>query len=179
MNVPRSLEAMLAALREEGYDLGPGPLPSGEALVAALRALEEGRVMAGGVAGAEAALDRLKSGEGGGGGQGGEGQCGGEGGARLEGVSIAGADVSMAQLKKWLEFPRDWGPTEVGLSAGACHVIHPVVYRCAPRQPPHCVTPVVTTSSTPCCTGGPTSLCTGGCTPRHPQRCKPSCVCVT
>ena len=120
MNVPRSLEAMLAALREEGYDLGPGPLPSGEALVAALRALEEGRVMAGGVAAAEAALDHLKSGE-------------GAGGARLEGVSIAGADVSMAQLKKWLEFPRDWGPTEVGLSAGACHVIHPVVYRCAPR----------------------------------------------
>jgi len=30
--------------------LGAGPLPSGEALVSALRALEEGRVMAGGVA---------------------------------------------------------------------------------------------------------------------------------
>ena len=48
LNVPRSLERTLETLRDEGYDLGPGPLPSGEALVDALRALEDGAVIAGG-----------------------------------------------------------------------------------------------------------------------------------
>jgi len=72
---------------------------------------------------------------------------GAEGGAGLEGVSIAGADVSMAQLKKWLEFPRHWGPTEVGRNPAACHVIHRIVYQRSPFHPPHIV-PVLTTSPT-------------------------------
>jgi magnesium chelatase subunit H len=142
LNVPRSLEAMLQTLKIEGYDLGPGPLPSGEALVDALRALEEGQVIAGGVAAAETALERLKAkpataaaaaaaaaeeeevvetevGESVEGGESaresaGESAAGEAAGSGLEGVSIAGADVSPAQLKRWLEFPRDWGPTEWG-----------------------------------------------------------------
>ena len=39
LNVPKSLERTLQTLRDEGYDLGDGPLPSGEALVNALRFL--------------------------------------------------------------------------------------------------------------------------------------------
>ena len=57
LNVPRSLEALLCALRREGYDLGgvgeageesaAGGL-DGEALVAALRAQEDQRAISGG-----------------------------------------------------------------------------------------------------------------------------------
>ena len=57
LNVPKSLERTLQTLRDEGYDLGDGPLPSGEALVNALRVLEDGPVIAGGQTSTNAALD--------------------------------------------------------------------------------------------------------------------------
>ena len=121
LNVPRSLERLLETLRDEGYDLGPGPLPSGEALVEALRTLEEGPVIAGGIEAAEAALERLKT-------QKMEAKANekanadeedGEGAlannaSGLDGVAIAGADVAPTQLKRWLQFPKEWGPTEWG-----------------------------------------------------------------
>ena len=100
LNVPKSLERTLQTLRDEGYDLGDGPLPSGEALVNALRVLEDGSVIAGGHTSANAALDKLKAEL--------------EDEDALHGVSIAGEDVSPARLKQWLRFPDDWGPTEWG-----------------------------------------------------------------
>ena len=100
LNVPKSLESTLRTLRDEGYDLGDGPLPSGEALVDALRVLEDGPVIAGGQTSAHAALDKLKADL--------------EDQDALNGVSIAGEDVSPARLKKWLRFPDEWGPTEWG-----------------------------------------------------------------
>ena len=104
LNVPRSLERTLETLRDEGYDLGPGPIPSGEALVDALRALEDGAVVAGGVERASRALENLK-----------QKKIDEEGDPdALAGVEIAGEDVSPARLKRWLEFPKEWGPTEWG-----------------------------------------------------------------
>ena len=32
----------------------------------------------------------------------------------LPGVQVAGANVTPSQLKKWLAFPKEWGPTEWG-----------------------------------------------------------------
>ena len=49
LNVPKSLESLLERLRDEGYDLGlesDEPVPDGEALIEALRALDDGRVVA-------------------------------------------------------------------------------------------------------------------------------------
>ena len=120
LNVPKSLERTLKALRDEGYDLGDAPIPSGEALVDALRALEDGAVIAGGQGKAAEALEKVRQ----------------EWAAKvneetmddltekgvaatafvdpLAGVTIEGEDVSPHVLKKWLEFPAEWGPTEWG-----------------------------------------------------------------
>jgi magnesium chelatase subunit H len=64
LNVPKSLEKLLESLRAEGYDLGlapDAPLPSGEALVEALRALDDGRVIAGGLETAKSAIEKLRA----------------------------------------------------------------------------------------------------------------------
>ena len=89
LNVPASLEATLARLASEGYDLGSGALPSGETIVAALTALEAAPVAARGLAGAAAALAG-------------------------RGVDVAGQDVSAATLRSWLTLPDTWGPGEWG-----------------------------------------------------------------
>lgn len=122
LNVPKSLEAVLGALRGAGYDLGPQLTPGlhtargaavwhaggapdhalpdhaaaavdGEALVTALKGLEDGRVVAGGARGVEQA---------------------GAGPAAAFGAAAVGAEVTPAQLKQMLAFPKDWGPTEWG-----------------------------------------------------------------
>ena len=97
LNVPNSLENMLASLRAEGYNLGDSSdLPSGESIIKALRLLEENSTIMAGVDGAVSAVEAMtKSGE-------------------LPGVRVAGANVTPSQLKKWLAFPKEWGPTEWG-----------------------------------------------------------------
>ena len=117
LNVPKSLEQLLERLRDEGYDLGLAPdepVPSGEALVEALRALDDGRVVAGGVEAARAALETLRA----------EKLAASSGptdessdlSARdpLRGVAVAGENVSAKRLKEWISFPENWGPTEFG-----------------------------------------------------------------
>ena len=129
LNVPKSLEQLLERLRDEGYDLGLAPdepVPSGEALVEALRALDDGRVVAGGVQAARAALETLRA------------EKTREPAASTEhetssgptvdvdlsrardsldplrGVAVAGENVSAKRLKEWISFPESWGPTEFG-----------------------------------------------------------------
>ena len=119
LNVPKSLERLLESLRDEGYDLGlePNePVPSGEALIEALRALDDGRVVAGGVDAAAAALETLRA----------EklalsarhsSETSEETVAArdpLRGVAVAGENVSPKRLKEWISFPESWGPTEFG-----------------------------------------------------------------
>ena len=107
LNVPRSLEAVLRALREQGYDLGPGSDAEidGEAIVAALRAQEDARAVAQGAEG----VRRL-----------------GAGAAEAFGARAEAADVSMAALKAALTFSEEGGPNEWGPipflpdSDGAC-----------------------------------------------------------
>mmetsp|Transcript_1572 Transcript_1572/g.5385 ORF Transcript_1572/g.5385 Transcript_1572/m.5385 type:complete len:1547 (-) Transcript_1572:1607-6247(-) len=100
LNVPRSIDALVARLVEEGYTLGaPGqPLPTGEAIIEALRALEDEMVASRGTAGTASALQ--------------------DAGHRLEGalagVGPAGSVVDAPKLKRWMQFPREWGPTEWG-----------------------------------------------------------------
>jgi magnesium chelatase subunit H len=96
LNVPKSLEALLHALGSEGYDLGPAFDPaslSGEALVTALKAQEDQRVISRGIKGVQAE---------------------GAGEAAAAGFAPGGAEVTPAQLKQWLSFPEDWGPSEWG-----------------------------------------------------------------
>ena len=118
LNVPKSLEAVLRALRDAGYDLGPKLSPElaaasgsgsgsssggggdegavdidGEAIVAALKAFEEGRVVAGGARAVEAR---------------------GAGAAAAFGAEARGVEVTPQRLKEMLSFPKDWGPTEWG-----------------------------------------------------------------
>ena len=97
LNVPNSLENMLQSLKAEGYYLGDADeLPTGESIVKALRTLEENATIMAGYDGAvNAVSDMAKDGE-------------------LPGVTVAGANVTPAQLKKWLAFPKEWGPTEWG-----------------------------------------------------------------
>lgn len=119
LNVPKSLEAVLEALRGQGYNLGPvlsqpdhasevtrsspqittsdegaaAVRLDGEAIVTALKGLEEGRVISGG---SQAVARR------------------GAGAAEAFGAEAVGAEVTAAQLKGMLTFPKDWGPTEWG-----------------------------------------------------------------
>jgi magnesium chelatase subunit H len=96
LNVPKSLEALLHALRADGYDLGPAFDPvalSGEALVTALKAQEDQRVISRGMKGVQAV---------------------GAGDAAAAGFEPSGAEVAPAQLKQWLSFPEEWGPSEWG-----------------------------------------------------------------
>jgi magnesium chelatase subunit H len=120
LNVPKSLEVALSALAAEGYDLGPVLTPGaaasarsgssgsgshsvaqqqpaaaidGEAVVRALKAFEEGRVIAGGAKAVERA---------------------GAGDAAAFGAEPVGAEVTPARLKELLSFPASWGPTEWG-----------------------------------------------------------------
>lgn len=125
LNVPRSLDALMASLKAAGYDLGgwdpaalaaattaaptgaaatdsaagataapqPAPPCAGEALVAALKSFEEQRAVSRGAAGVNAL---------------------GAGAAGAAGFVPAAAEVSPSQLKAWLTFPAEWGPTEWG-----------------------------------------------------------------
>jgi hypothetical protein len=104
LNVPKSLEAALGALRQAGYDLGPSEAGArgseaapidGEAIVAALKGFEEGRVISGGAAAVEKK---------------------GAGAAAAFGARAVGAEVTAGRLKELLSFPSDWGPTEWGAS---------------------------------------------------------------
>ena len=101
LDVPKSLEAFLGRLRDEGYDLGPDfppvgkPLPEGlgERIVSALRAQIEPRAeMAGprGIASTQLPEDAA------------------------DGLLTVCAGVSSVQLKRDLSFPAAWGPTEWG-----------------------------------------------------------------
>ena len=97
LNVPSSLDNMLHSLREEGYYLGDDDeLPSGESIVKALRLLEENATVMAGYDGAVSTINAMAA----------EGE--------LPGVQVAGANVTPSQLKKWLAFPKEWGPTEWG-----------------------------------------------------------------
>ena len=95
LNVPRSLEALLHAMREEGYDLGNlSSEVNGEDLIGALRdQLSSEPVVARGAKGAMEA---------------------GPGPAGMHGAEVEAADISPADLKSMLRFPSEWGPTEWG-----------------------------------------------------------------
>jgi len=125
LNVPKSIDETLATLRKEGYDLGVKegePLPTGEAIVSALRNLEEvSAIMLGAEKGGEQALlktkrdiEKLKREE--------EKEGGSEdSSSKRNALSLpentlqpAGMDVSPSTLRKWLSFPAEWGPNEWG-----------------------------------------------------------------
>ncbi|WIA16841.1 hypothetical protein OEZ85_013777 [Tetradesmus obliquus] len=99
LNVPQSLENLLASLQEAGYDLGPLPegrdalAGLGEALLKTLKGQEEPRTVSKGAAGIKAL---------------------GGGPAAAWGVSAAAAEISPSQLRSMLTFPSTWGPTEWG-----------------------------------------------------------------
>ncbi|GAX76816.1 hypothetical protein CEUSTIGMA_g4262.t1 [Chlamydomonas eustigma] len=118
LNVPRSLEKLLSAMRAEGYDLGGGSEAAasstervaaaaasdhvsgghvsldGEALVTGLRLQEDQRAVSEGVAG----LLRKGVGE----------------GLSHSGFTASAAEVTAPQLKSLLTYPESWGPTEWG-----------------------------------------------------------------
>ncbi len=97
LNVPRSLVAMLRELEREGYDVGGVDLDAvdGDAILRMVRALDNPRAIAGG----RAAMEGLLA----------------EEAARLgAGVRVRAAEVSPRELRDWLTFPNEWGPTEWG-----------------------------------------------------------------
>lgn len=95
LNVPSSLDAMLVSLKDQGYDLGDAAeLPTGESIVKALRLLEENSTIMAGYDGAVQAIESMSD--------------------ELPGVTVAGSNVTPQQLKKWLAFPKSWGPSEWG-----------------------------------------------------------------
>ncbi|KAL6750256.1 CobN/Magnesium chelatase-domain-containing protein, partial [Haematococcus lacustris] len=95
LNVPKSLQALLAALKSEGYDLGHLDLAAfdGEQLVAALSGQAEQRAVSRGASGVNAL---------------------GVGPAADWGLRPGAAEVDSQQLKAWLSYPADWGPTDWG-----------------------------------------------------------------
>ncbi|KAK9860391.1 hypothetical protein WJX84_004358 [Apatococcus fuscideae] len=96
LNVPKSLGAMLTALRDAGYDLGDAGKAGkvdGEALVTALKMQEEQRAIMEGPDGIERR---------------------GAGPAEEDGVRATAAGVTSKQLKEALTYPSDWGPTDWG-----------------------------------------------------------------
>ena len=96
LNVPRSLDALLARLAKEGYRVTESPnapLPSGESIVEALRALETEAASARGMTAAANAIANA-----------------GVGG----GAAAGGAVVSPDMLKEMLRFPDEYGPNEWG-----------------------------------------------------------------
>ncbi|GIL67983.1 hypothetical protein Vafri_21239 [Volvox africanus] len=97
LNVPKSLEALLASLRKAGYDLGPD-VPEdltglGEAVVSALKKQEDQRAILKGAAGMTAM---------------------GAGPAAAFGVKVGAGEMNSARLKELLTYPPEWGPTEWG-----------------------------------------------------------------
>jgi len=113
LNVPKSLEKLLESLRGEGYDLGleeGTQVPSGEDLVEALRALDDGRVVAGGVDAARKAVETLRLAKQ----EESSSDSSKDSSNALHGVSVSGANVTPKQLKQWLTFPETWGPTQWG-----------------------------------------------------------------
>ncbi|GAB4822001.1 hypothetical protein N2152v2_009047 [Parachlorella kessleri] len=101
LNVPKSLEAILAQLRRqaaqgEGYDLGDlSDDIDGEAVVEALKRVQDNQRAI-----SEGAKGILSRGAG--------------AGAEKLGVHAAAADITPAELKRMLTFPEGWGPTEWG-----------------------------------------------------------------
>jgi magnesium chelatase subunit H len=96
------LSCACRVFQEAGYDLGDAAASlatdaalqlDGEALVAALKAMEDQRLVSGG------ASALMKA---------------GAGPAEQFGVKPAAAEVSAARLKELLSFPPEWGPTEWG-----------------------------------------------------------------
>jgi len=94
LNVPRSLELVLKELQDAGYDLGEAAADlDGEAIVTALkRQLEDLPTSRGPDAVAEAAQSIA---------------------ADIGAESVATA-VEPHELREWLTYPEDWGPTEWG-----------------------------------------------------------------
>jgi len=118
LNVPKSIDETLALLRREGYDLGiknGEQLPTGEAIVSALRNLEEvSNIMLGAKKGGEQALlktrrdiEKLNEEED-------TNSIGNPSNLPDNTLEPAGMDVSPLQLRKWLSFPSEWGPNEWG-----------------------------------------------------------------
>ena len=108
LNVPASLDALVAALAGAGYDVGPGPASDGaggdapaaawagvgDAIVEALRAQQaDARGTMAGAAGLRSA---------------------GPGPAGEYGATVVAADIAPATLRSWLSFPAAWGPSEWG-----------------------------------------------------------------
>jgi magnesium chelatase subunit H len=100
LNVPKSLESILAGMRDQGYDLGGkisagGSLEGlGEALVSALRSLNDD----------QRAISMGK--------QGVEGL--GAGAAAAWGARATCAAIPAKNLRSILSFPPEWGPSEWG-----------------------------------------------------------------
>jgi magnesium chelatase subunit H len=104
LNVPKSVEALLRRLQEQGYDLGEGGIPDGEALVAALSQLDDERATNLGARGLEAEFNQVAASL-----QKKESES-----SPLGGLQSGSSAVSPSQLKQWLTFPETWGPTEWG-----------------------------------------------------------------
>lgn len=93
LNVPKSLEALLNRLKEEGYNLGEvGTSVNGEVLVTSLKEFEDQRVIARGAAGlAKTSFPSTQY-----------------------GFQAVAAEIGPQQLKEWLTYPPEWGPNEWG-----------------------------------------------------------------
>ena len=94
LNVPNSLVSLLKTLKDEGYDVGSIPDDlNGDDIIEMIRSLDNPRAISAGAA----AVNEI-------------------GEKRMEklGGSVSASEVSPAQLRDWLTFPRSWGPTEWG-----------------------------------------------------------------
>jgi len=88
--VPRSIDKLLSRLSNEGYNIGHNP-PSGDAIVAALQAMQVDTIVKRGVEGTAEAVEH-----------------------NAVGATAGGSLVDSKQLKEWLTVPSSWGPTEWG-----------------------------------------------------------------
>ncbi|XRB01360.1 magnesium-chelatase subunit ChlH [Pycnococcus provasolii] len=98
LNVPNSLDAMIARLADEGYQLSNdgdrSSLPTGESIVEVLRQLEGEVAAARGMGAASKAVEKAIG--------------------SSNTASAGGTVVSPSLLKEWLSFPESYGPTEWG-----------------------------------------------------------------
>eukprot|EP00955_Chlamydomonas_euryale_P118565 366549-Chlamydomonas_euryale.AAC.12 len=91
-------QGLFSRLRGAGYNLGAGDADApacadGEALVAALAAQDDQRAISEGARG----IERRSAAA-----------------AAAAGMAAAAAEVPPSQLKGWLKYPEEWGPTEWG-----------------------------------------------------------------
>eukprot|EP00210_Caulerpa_lentillifera_P003376 g3220.t1 len=94
LNVPKSLQALLLALKNEGYDVGSlADEVDGELLIQSLKLQDDQGVIFRGVEGVESV---------------------GVGHAVSTGAKVAAAEVSPKELKELLTYPSSWGPSDWG-----------------------------------------------------------------